>query len=96
MSSVPTSVKNGAPLRFPGAEAGSMQPDATDLKSVRLAGCDLAPSAPGTAKWRSRPAKKRYSAPFSSTFLTILAGFFRELGYQGANRRACGPEKRWF
>ncbi len=50
--SVPTPVKDGAPLRFPGAEAGSMQPDATDVKSVIIAGCDLAPSAAGTAKWR--------------------------------------------
>jgi hypothetical protein len=73
-----------------------MQPHATDVKSVRLAGCDLAPSAPGTAKWRSRPSKKRHLAPFSITFLTILAGFFRELAHQGANWRACGPEKRWF
>jgi hypothetical protein len=89
-------VKNGAPLRFPGAEAGSIELEATDVKSVRLAGCDLAPSAPGTAKWRSRPSKKRHLAPFSITFLTILAGFFRDLAHQGANWRACGPEQRWF
>ncbi len=38
-----------------------MQLDAADVRSVRLAGCDLAPSAPGTAKWRSRPSKKRHS-----------------------------------
>ena len=77
--------------RFPGAAAGSMQLDAADVRSVRLAGCDLAPSAPGTAKWRSRPSKKRHSAPFSITFLTIFSGFFRELAHQGANWHACGP-----
>jgi len=69
-----------------------MQPDATDLRSGRLAGCDLAPSAPATAKWRFRPSKKRHLAPFSITFLRIFSGFFRELAHRGANWRACGPE----
>ncbi len=35
-------------------------------------------------------------APFCMAFLTILAGFFGDLADQGANRRACGPEKRCF
>jgi len=73
-----------------------MQPDSTDVRSGRLAGCDLGPSAPGTAKWRLRPSKKRHLAPFSITFLTVFSGFFCALAHQGANGRECGPEKRWF
>jgi hypothetical protein len=92
--SVPTSVKNGAPPPIPGAAVGSAQPDTTDVRSGALAGCDLAPSAAGTAKWRFRPWKKRHLAPFSSTFLTIFSGFFCELSHQGADWRPCGPEKR--
>ncbi len=60
-----------------------MQPDPTDVKSGRLAGCDLAPSAAGTAKWRLRPPKKRHFAPFFSTFLMIFSGFFCELAQEG-------------
>jgi hypothetical protein len=73
-----------------------MQPDSTDVRSGRLAVCDLAPSAPSTAKWRFRPSKKRQLAPFSMTFLTIFLGFFCELAHEGANSREWGPEKRCF
>jgi len=73
-----------------------MQPDSTDVRSGRLAGCDLAPSAPDTAKWRFRPSKNRHLAPFSITFLTVFSGFFCELSHQGANGRDCSPEKRCF
>ncbi len=94
--SMPTSLKNGAPPPIPGAGGGSTHPDAADVRSVRLAGCDLPPSAPGMAKWRLEPSKNRHLAPLSSTFLTIFSGFFRKLSHQGAIWRDCGPKKALF
>ena len=88
------SVKNGARAPFLGAGGGSTQPDSTDVRSGRLAGCDPGPSASGTAKWRSGPSKKRHLAPFFLTFLTVFRGFFCELSHQSANWRGSGPEKR--
>jgi len=73
-----------------------MQPDSTDVRSGRLPGCDLAPSAPRTVKMALWPSKKRHFPPFSITFLTVFSGFFCALSHQGANGRECGPEKRWF
>jgi len=72
-----------------------MQPDSTDVRSGRLAVCDLRPSAPRTAKWRFRLSKNRQLAPFSTTFLPIFSGFFCGLAHQGANWRERGREKRW-
>ena len=94
--SVPTSVKNGAPLRFPRAEAGSMRLDATDVKSVILAGCDLEPSGGGRAKWRFRPSKK---LPFGAIFHHDFDDFgrvFPRAFPSGANRCARGPENAGF
>jgi len=45
-------------------------------------------------KWRFRPSKKRQLCAFSTTFLPIFSGFFRELADQGAIWRECDPEKR--
>ena len=73
-----------------------MQPDSTDVRSGRLAVCDLAPSAPSTAKWRFRPSEKPPFSAISTTFSTIFTGFFCELAHQGANWPECGPEKRQF
>ena len=92
--SIPQSVKNGAPLPIGGAKGGSMQPDSTDVRSGRLAVCDLAPSAPSTAKWRFGPSKNRHLAPFFTSSLTVFFGFFRKLTQRGANWRELGPEKR--
>ncbi len=89
-------LKNGARPPISSAAAGSMQPDATDVRRGRLVGCDLEPSAAGTPKWRSRPPKKRHFAPFFSSFLMVFSGFFCGLAQEGANWRPCGPEKRWF
>jgi hypothetical protein len=72
--SIPQSVKNGAPLPIGGAKGGSMQPDSTDVRSGRLAVCDLAPSAPSTAKWRFRPSEK---PPFSAIFHDFFDDFHR-------------------
>jgi hypothetical protein len=73
-----------------------MQPDSTDVRSGRLPGCDLAPSAPDTAKMALWPSKKRHFPPFSITFLTVFSGFFCALSHQGAKWREFSPEKRWF
>ena len=94
--SVPWSVKNGAPLAIAAVGGGSTEPDFTDVKSCRTAGCDRAPSPPTRAKWHTRASKKRRFAPFSTTFLMIFPGFFSELARRGANWREFGPEKRWF
>ena len=51
-------MKNGAPLPIPRPEGGSMEADSTDVRPGRLAVCDVAPSAPSTAKWRFRPSEK--------------------------------------
>jgi hypothetical protein len=51
-----------------------MQPDSTDVRSGRLAVCDLAPSAPSTAKWRFRPSEK---PPFSAIFHDFFDDFHR-------------------
>jgi len=91
----PQSVKNGAPSEIGGVGGGSMLPDSTDVRSGRLAVCDLGPSAPRTPKWRLRPPKKRHLSPFPTTFLMIFAVFFFEFARQGANWREYGPEKRW-
>ena len=73
-------------------QGGSTRPAFTIVRSGRPAGCDLAPTAPGTAKWRFGPSKNRHLAPFSSTFWTIFSEFFHELAYQGANWRNSAPK----
>jgi hypothetical protein len=73
-----------------------MQPDSKDVMSGKLAGCDLALSAHGTAKWRLRPAKNRHLAPFSLPFLTVFSGFFCALSHQGAKGGEFSPEQRGF
>ena len=82
--------------RLLGREAGRRSQTPQDVRSGRPAGRDLATSASGAAKWRSRPSKNRQLAPFSRTFFAVFTGFFGDLAQKRANWREFSPEKRWF
>jgi hypothetical protein len=85
--------ENGARSPIPRAGGWVRSQTAKDVSSGRLAGSDLATSAPRAAKWRSMPSKNRHSAPFSSTFLAVFSGFFGGLAQKRADWREFSPEK---
>jgi hypothetical protein len=63
---------------------GRTQPESTDVRSGRLAACDLRPSPPSPGKWRFSPLEKRHLAPVSAPNLTIFSGFFCGLAQEVA------------
>ena len=73
-----------------------MQPDSTDVRSGRLAVCDLAQRLRARRNGAFDPRKNRHFPPFSMTFSAIFTGFFCEPDHQGANWRERGPGKRQF
>jgi hypothetical protein len=72
-----------------------MQTCSRDVRSYSPAASNLVPTREGTAKWRFGTSQSRHSPLFSTTFLRIFAGFFREPFPSGANGSAFGPEQRW-
>jgi hypothetical protein len=70
---------------LPIAETGgdSMQPCSTDVKAYRLAGSNRVSPQQRPAKGRFEPSQERRFPPFSTAFLKIFSGLFREQFRQG-------------
>ena len=90
---MPHPLKNGAPSPIHVVDGGSRQAESPDVEAAGRPLCDLVPSAPSTAKWRFGPSKKRHLSPFPANSLTIISGFFTELGHQGEICRESDSEK---